>query len=74
MALLLELGELGEDHHVPQVNVRGGGIDAQLDPQRPSLGQLLIEPALGQCLLGSALEDVEVSHAQGAGIPSRGQC
>ena len=51
MALLLELGELGEHHDVAEVDVGGGRIDAQLDPERLALGELLLERALGEGLL-----------------------
>ena len=34
MAEQLELAELFQSHRVAEVNVRRGGIDAQLDPQR----------------------------------------
>ena len=48
---LLELGQLREHDAVAEVDVGRGRVDAELDPQRPALGELLGEAALGQRLL-----------------------
>lgn len=63
MTLLLELSQLGEHDDMPEVDVRGGGIDPQLDPEGIARGELLFQPACGEDLFRPALEDFEISHA-----------
>ncbi len=63
MARLLELGELGQDHDMPEVDVRGGRVDPQLHAERPALVELLAQSSLGQDLLRPPREHFEVSHA-----------
>jgi hypothetical protein len=65
MTLLLELGQLGEHNHMAEMDVGGGWIDAQLDPERLASGELLLERTLGQDLLGPAPQHLQVSHAWG---------
>ena len=48
MTLLLELPQLAEDDGMPEVDVGRGRVDPELDPQRPALGELLLQPAGGQ--------------------------
>ena len=40
MAVALEIPQLPERDRMPQMQVRRSGIHAQLDPQRPALGEL----------------------------------
>jgi hypothetical protein len=63
VARLLELGELCEDHHMPEMDVGRARIDAELDPERVALRELLLQRAVGQHLLCPALQGVEVRHA-----------
>ncbi len=63
MPLLLKLGQLGEHDHVAEMDVGGGRIDPQLHPERLALGELLLECAIRQGLVGPAHQYVEVSHA-----------
>ena len=64
VARLLELSQLGEHHHVAQVDVgRRARIDAELHAKRLALGELLLELPLGQGLLGPARQGFEVSHS-----------
>ena len=39
MPEILELAELLQHDRVPEVDVAGGGIQSQLDPQRAALGE-----------------------------------
>ena len=48
MAQVLELAQLLKDHGVAEVDVGRRGIDAELHPQRPALGELALEGAGGQ--------------------------
>ena len=45
MAQVLELAQLAQHDRVAQVDVGSGGVDPQLDPQRPSFGPRLHELA-----------------------------
>ncbi len=66
MALGLELAQLLEHDDVAEVDVRGRGIDPELDSQRLALGEALGERALGQ--------DVDRSEGQTPrlGLENRG--
>ena len=48
MAEVLELTQLAQHHRVAQVDVRSGGIHAELDPQWAPLTELALELAPGQ--------------------------
>ena len=50
---VLKGAKLVQHHHVPQVDVGGGGVDPQLHPQRPARLELLGQTALGQGLDGA---------------------
>ena len=63
MALLLEPGELSEHDDMPQMYVRRGRVYPELHPERVARGELFGELPLGEHLLRSAREDLEVSHA-----------
>ncbi len=54
---ILEIAELLEDHGVPQGKVGGGGVHAQLGPQRLARGDGLLD------LLGEFLAGVDAVHA-----------
>ena len=45
---VLELAELLQHDRVAEVQVRRGGVQAELDPQRPALGQALLERPFGR--------------------------
>ena len=48
VAGVLKGAQLGQHHAVPEVDVRAGRVDAQLQPQRTARGELLGEPPFGQ--------------------------
>ena len=55
MAGVLELrAACSSATHVAEVDVGGGRVDPELDPQRPSLGELLGEPPAGSASTGPA--------------------
>ena len=60
---VLELAELVEDDGVAEVDVGGGGVDAELDAQRPALPlgkvELGLERAFGKHLDGADHEVVD---------------
>ncbi len=68
---VLELAQLAQHDRVAEVDVGRGGIDAQLDPQRPPLGQLLLQPALGERVDGVAGEEAGLFARR---YPTWGQC
>ena len=57
MAQVLELAHLAQRHGVAQVQVRAGGVDAQLDVQGLALLKLLLEVALGHDLRRAGGDD-----------------
>jgi hypothetical protein len=65
MAQLLDALELLQDHRVPQVEIRGGGIHAELHAQRPlrpqRLGEAPAELLPAQEVHGSVAHHVELS-------------
>ena len=56
MPELLELAHLVEQHRVPEVQVRGGRIEARLHAQRRAALELPGEVRLGQHLVGAAAQ------------------
>ena len=80
---VLELAQLVQDHGVTEVKVGRGGIDAELDAQRPALafghGELGREGAVGQHLDGADREIVDeplVCHGAAhdtTGVPRPGR-
>jgi hypothetical protein len=63
MTRLLELGELGENHHMSEVDVGRTRVDPQLDAKGLPRGELLLQLPLGQGLLGPAQQGLELSHS-----------
>ena len=60
MPEFLELPEFLQCHRMAEVDVRRGGIDAELDPQRASEAQFLEQFLFGEDLGGAAGEDREL--------------
>ncbi len=56
MAQLLELTQLVDQHRVPQVQVRGGRVEAGLDAQRLAALELLNQFRLDQYFFRTALD------------------
>jgi hypothetical protein len=56
MAQILELAQLVDEHRMPQVQIRRGGVEARLDPQGPARPELLCQVPLEQDLVGTASE------------------
>ena len=75
MAGVLERAQLRQHDAVAEVDVGAGRVDAELEPQRAPLGELLGQPALGQRVdrAGEQVPSVAASSAAPAGA-SRGQC
>ena len=76
VAQVLELAQLAQHDRVPEVDVGCGGIDAELGAQRPPLGQLLLEPPLGERIDGIAGEEAgcvtrAIRHGANARLPPR---
>ncbi|MNG25135.1 hypothetical protein D3C85_559040 [compost metagenome] len=65
MAQVLQLAHLVQHHRVAQVDVRGGGIQPQLDAQRhagrAALGQLASELGFDQQLIAATLGYTQIS-------------
>ena len=60
MPELLELAKLLHGHSVAEVDVRRGGIDAELDPQRPPFLELGEQFLFGDDPCGAAAESREL--------------
>jgi hypothetical protein len=71
MTELLELAQLAKDHRVAQVDVRRGGIDAELDAQGPALAELALQGPLGKRLDGVAEQP---PGRLGVALAHGGQC
>jgi hypothetical protein len=56
VAGVLELAQLLQHDRVAEVDVRGGRVEAELDPQRPAARQLLRERPAGEVVDGVARE------------------
>ncbi len=56
MPEVLHLAHLVEDDRVPEVDVGGGRVEAQLDAQGLATGELVGDLGLDQELVGPALE------------------
>jgi hypothetical protein len=56
VAGVLELAQLLEHDRVPEVDVRGRRVQAELDPQRAAAGELLRERAAREVVDGVARE------------------
>jgi hypothetical protein len=68
VAEILELAQLIDEDRVAQVQIRGRGVEAGLDPQRTTGGETLLQLAVQQDLLGSASQLVQGLHRFG-GFP-----
>ena len=60
MAEVLHLAHLVQHHRVAEMDVRRGGIEAELDAQRLAAGELVRDLGLDDELVGAALEDGEL--------------
>ena len=67
VAEILELAELLEDDREAEVDVGRGGVDAQLDAERPAELQLPLEPPVGQAIDGVPSEPGGLFTRPGAG-------
>ena len=56
VAEVLELAQLLEHDREPEVDVRRGGVDAQLHAQRTAQFELVFEPSVGQAIDGVTRE------------------
>jgi hypothetical protein len=73
----LELAQLVEDNGVAQVDVWRRRVDAQLDPQRPTLTlsqrELLLQPTLRQhfnCSYTEIFDEAAISHGSVSPFPA----
>ena len=69
MAEVLELAQLLEHDRVAEVDVGGGRVEAELRPQRPALGQALLQRAAGE-----AIHRIAGKMGRRAGGLGRGFC
>ena len=60
MAEVLELAQLAQGHGMADVQVRAGGVDAQLDVEGLALVQLLLQPVERLDLVDAGLDDVNL--------------
>ena len=60
MAEVLELAHLAQRHGMAEVQVGGGGVDAELDVQRHALGELRLELLHRHDLHGSRGDDLQL--------------
>ena len=60
MAQVLELAHLAQRHGVAQVQVRAGGVDAELDVEGLALLKLLAKVGLGDDLRGARGDDTHL--------------
>ena len=60
MAEVLELAQLAQGHGMADVQVRAGGVDAQLDVEGLAAVQLLLQAVEGLYLVDTRLDDVNL--------------
>src|SRR6185436_16144320 len=68
MSCILELPQLPQDDRPAQRHRRSGGVQPELDAQRPPERELLRQPTLGSDLRGPALESREGIVGHGAAM------
>ena len=60
MSEFLEIAQLAQDNGVPKMDIRAGGIDAELYPQRAIRAQFLRQFRLADDLRGAAGESYKL--------------
>ena len=69
MPEVLHLAHLVQHHRVPEMDVRRGRVEAELDPQRRAARELVRDLALDEEFVGAALEHGElVGDVDGHGM------
>lgn len=62
MAEVLELAQLLEDYRVAEVDIRGGGIETELDPEGTAAPQALLELVARDYVYRVGEDGVGLSH------------